>query len=568
MVRPPPPQPGYVWSDDETTSDEEESDGGRDDGHVSDEEEDHQQIELGRDETWFGKSRVGLHGQVDPEYDPDRTDPLTLGDAFGSRILRDHLLIGAMEASLLDAFTPRQRGLVCMMSLVVTGLLTCTLVAQRDISPELAVVGSTLASFVVSVVLQHIYEVYQPRVRTVVPYLDERTGQYGLAKLSEAEGVANDIKEAAAEQKRKVTLEESRRRKRLQERARRRTCQVSLFSFVLLGAVGGLGYLGYLAVLRIIEAGELEPVFWCAMLSLIGQFVVLHTLKVLFAAVMAVMSDHRRRRKLERSRRVGVHSESAAEALAAKLGKPQQPKRNPPPPPPGGHSATTVAAAAVQDGDDGAAPDHNDDDDDDETGDDDSDSEEDEGEVRARKSKPPPPPLRAEQQARLRAEQMQSAAADAAALAGEPEQPRPDGSGLVRSPTTPQQSTAAQSASTLTAASTPATPTATAAALAAPTPSAAATALPPLATPPARQQPTQPSPSVVPTTPAAGTATAGHAIRGAHTPAPAVASPATSAAGLAPPAPASVPRPGRAPASVPRPARKAPTSVPRPPPKR
>ena len=165
------------------------------------------------DETWYGKTRVGLHGQIDPEYDPDRTDPLTLSEAFGSRILRDHLLIGAMESSLLDPFTPRQRGLVCLLSLVVTGLLTCILVEQPDVSSELVVVGSTLAAFTVSVVLQHIYEEYQPRVRTVVPYLDERTGQYGLAKLSEAEGVANDIKETAAEQKRKVTLEESRRRK-------------------------------------------------------------------------------------------------------------------------------------------------------------------------------------------------------------------------------------------------------------------------------------------------------------------------------------------------------------------
>jgi hypothetical protein len=69
---------------------------------------------------------------TDPEHDPDRTDPLTLGDAFGSRILRDHLLIGAMESSLLDAFTPRQRGLVCALALAVTGLLMCALVAQPD----------------------------------------------------------------------------------------------------------------------------------------------------------------------------------------------------------------------------------------------------------------------------------------------------------------------------------------------------------------------------------------------------------------------------------------------------
>ena len=41
-----------------------------------------------------------------------------------------------------------------------------------------------------------------------------------------------------------MTLEESRRRKRLQERARRRACQVSVLTFLLLGAIAGLGYIG------------------------------------------------------------------------------------------------------------------------------------------------------------------------------------------------------------------------------------------------------------------------------------------------------------------------------------
>ena len=44
-----------------------------------------------------------------------------------------------------------------------------------------------------------------------------------------------------------MTLEESRRRKRLQERARRRACQVSVLTFLLLGAIAGLGYIGYVA---------------------------------------------------------------------------------------------------------------------------------------------------------------------------------------------------------------------------------------------------------------------------------------------------------------------------------
>ena len=48
-------------------------------------------------------------------------------------------------------------------------------------------------------------------------------------------------------EKRSVTLEESRRRKRLQERARRRACQVSVLTFLLLGAIAGLGYIGYVA---------------------------------------------------------------------------------------------------------------------------------------------------------------------------------------------------------------------------------------------------------------------------------------------------------------------------------
>ena len=339
---PPKPQraaPGRVFDSDGSSSDDEESGADDDreeaDGRGEGEDGDYGEDEradaaaegggrLDKDENWFGKGQVGLHGQLDPEHDPDRTDPLTLGDAFGSRILRDHLLIGAMESSLLDAFTPRQRGLVCALALAVTALLTCVLVEQPEMSPELAVVGSTLASFALSVVLQHVYEAYQPRVRTVVPYLDERTGQYGLgAKImdfafhtrnfvseshknedswikneefcikhdelcSEAQrgrryrrghqGQAHKLPphhnlvprksseslrvwtELAAEQKRKVTLEESRRRKRLQERARRRACQVSLFSLVLTGAIGGVGYLGYLAGLRTLDSGEAEPV--------------------------------------------------------------------------------------------------------------------------------------------------------------------------------------------------------------------------------------------------------------------------------------------------------------------
>ena len=64
-------------------------------------------------------------------------------------------------------------------------------------SPALATTGATLAAFTASVLLQHVYESYQPEMRTVVPYRDTRTGEYGLAKLSEADGVAKDIEERA-----------------------------------------------------------------------------------------------------------------------------------------------------------------------------------------------------------------------------------------------------------------------------------------------------------------------------------------------------------------------------------
>ena len=150
----------------------------------------------------------------------DATDPLTIGEAFGSRILRDHLLVGAMESNPLDPFTSRQRGLVVLLALAITGLLTLLLVdpspvrptaanataanatqseaiAPLEISPALATTGATLAAFTASVLLQHVYESYQPEMRTVVPYRDTRTGEYGLAKLSEADGVAKDIEERA-----------------------------------------------------------------------------------------------------------------------------------------------------------------------------------------------------------------------------------------------------------------------------------------------------------------------------------------------------------------------------------
>jgi hypothetical protein len=563
MARPPPPdarpEPKYVYSDDETTDEEEEEEVDESDGSGSDVEEgeygggadDAQsaaEVELGSDETWYGRTRVGLHGQVDPEHDPDRTDPLTLSEAFGSRILRDHLLIGAMESSLLDPFTPRQRGLVCLCTLVVTGLLTCTMVEQPDVSSELVVVGSTLAAFTVSIVLQHVYEEYQPRVRTVVPYLDERTGQYGLAKLSEAEGVANDIKEAAAEQKRKVTLEESRRRKRLQERARRRSCQVSMFTFVLLGATGGLGYLGYGAALRIVEAGEVEPVFWCVVLSLIGQFVFLHTLKVLLASMMAVMSDHRKRQKLERSRRVGMDSESAAEALAARLGKPQPPKKKPP-------------TQSPQDSNAGDETQQHEDKDEAEDSEEDSQEEDQIIEERVKKKKPAPPPRRADQQARL-----QMAKTDAGTMHGQSQAHASNGleadehsRDVTRTPAVKQSVEASNSAL----------------ALGVPTPSAAANALPPLSVPPALRGQQHAQEGMVSTEtpiasrPAGGT-TAGTlpapstAIQPAVTPAT-PATPAQQAPDPATPALASVPRPARAPASVPRPVRKAPANVPRPP---
>lgn len=548
-----------MYSDDSTTEEESGDDrSAEEESQYSGDEGTHPspKIELGEDETWFGKTRVGLHGQIDPEDDPDRTDPLTLSEAFGSRILRDHLLIGAMESSLLDPFTPRQRGLVCLISLVVTGLLTCIMVKQSEISSELVVVGSTLASFTVSIVLQHIYEEYQPRVRTVVPYLDERTGQYGLAKLSEAEGVANDIKEAAAEQKRKVTLEESRRRKRLQERARRRSCQVSTFSFVLLGAAGGLGYLGYEAALRVVKAGELEPVFWCAILSLIGQFVILHTLKVLLASLMAVMSDHRTRRKLERSRTVGMHSESAAEALAARLGKPPQPKRNLPAPPPHGASGSAQTQQSneqdSQEEDQVAEQ---------------SDQEQDPLFRQPKKNKPAPPPRRADQQARVRVAKTEADATHdgVQAHAGETvAEVRAGGDIVAYSP-------AGTSALNHTPEAGDAAP-----ALGIPTPSAAATALPPLATPSSRQQATQETVASSGTPIAAsvilGTAIPAHREAGVistpSAPVQAIATPTTPAPRASAPltaTPGSAPKPARAPASVPRPARKAPASVPRPP---
>ena len=44
-------------------------------------------------------------------------------EVFGRRLLRDHLLIGAIEASPLDPFTGRQRVLVLMTSLAVRSLL-------------------------------------------------------------------------------------------------------------------------------------------------------------------------------------------------------------------------------------------------------------------------------------------------------------------------------------------------------------------------------------------------------------------------------------------------------------
>jgi len=149
----------------------------------------------------------------------DATDPLTIGEAFGSRILRDHLLVGAMESNPLDPFTSRQRGLVVLLALAITGLLTLLLVdpspvpaarnataanatqaealAPLEISPALATTGATLAAFTASVLLHHVYESYQPEMRTVVPHRDTRTGEYGLAKLSEADGVAKDIEERA-----------------------------------------------------------------------------------------------------------------------------------------------------------------------------------------------------------------------------------------------------------------------------------------------------------------------------------------------------------------------------------
>ncbi len=560
--RPPPdarPEPKpYVYSDDETTEEEEEKES---DEYGSDVEQDEYgggasdeqsaaEIELGDDETWYGKTRVGLHGQIDPEHDPDRTDPLTLSEAFGSRILRDHLLIGAMESSLLDPFTSRQRGLVCLCTLAVTGLLTCTMVEQPDVSSELVVVGSTLAAFTVSVVLQHIYEEYQPRVRTVVPYLDERTGQYGLAKLSEAEGVANDIKEAAAEQKRKVTLEESRRRKRLQERARRRSCQVTMFSFVLLGVTGGLGYLGYGAALRIVEAGEVEPVFWCVLLSLIGQFVFLHTLKVLFASMMAVMSDHRKRRKLERSRRVGMDSESAAEALAARLGKPRPPKKKPSSPPAQGSDA---GARTQSEEEEGAkdSQEHR------------QDEENQVVEEYVKKRKPAPPPRRADQQAKL-----QPATVAADTLHGENgAQPRSgvdaeEGTGGGTTPSSVKPAVEASNSALV---------------LGVPTPSAAANTLPPLPVPSSlrgqqrsqvgmasTETPIISRPSETTTGGQRGTAEVLPAPSSAIQPVATPASPAQQAPDLATPASASVPRPARAPANVPRPVRKAPASVPRP----
>ena len=227
--------------------------------------------------------------------------------------------------------------------------------------------------------------------------------------------------------------------------------------------------------------------FWCALLSLIGQFVVLHTLKVLFSSLMAVMTDRRRRKRLERSRRVGVHSESAAEALAAKLGKPQL---KPPPPPP--KSSPGDASDAEQPAADNSGE-----------GaqcrpifclistrfvvifalnlgliweDEDDREDEDENEAAAPKNKPPPPPRRADQQAKLQA------AADGQKETV-PETPPPS-----------QAPTATAEASALAAPVTPVT-VASAAALAAPTPSTAATALPPLATP-ARLPPDTPQPSI------------------------------------------------------------------------
>lgn len=563
MARPPPPVPRsetatYVYSDDETTEEEEEA-VESDEDTAGDEESQYlgaQDAPLGAEETWYGKTRVGLHGQIDPEYDPDRTDPLTLSEAFGSRILRDHLLIGALESSLLDPFTPRQRGLVCLCSLVVTGLLACTLVEQPDISSELVIVGSTLAAFTVSIVLQHIYEEYQPRVRTVVPYLDERTGQYGLAKLSEAEGVANDIMEAAAAQKRRVTLEESRRRKRLQERARRRSCQVSMFSFVVLCATGGLGYLGYVAALRIIEAGDVEAVFWCVILSLIGQFVFLHTLKVLAASTMAVMSDHRKRRKAELSRRGGMHSESAAEALAARLGKPQQSKKKPPPPP----SRRLGSNGDVQ------TKQLEDEDEVEDTQGDGQHAREQVTQERTRdqgqhasqpeKKKPAPPPRRVDEYGRLPGASTDTTRGEnrAHVSVGSEVEERAGGDNAAQTPVKTSDSALAL--------------------VGIPTPSAAANALPPLSAT-SHSQVNVASAGAPIASRLPGKAMAARHGQGGKVgmlPVPSLAmQPESSQVAPAPQLPvpaASVPRPVRAPASVPRPARKAPASVPRPPPRR
>ena len=103
-----------------------------------------------------------------------------------------------------------------------------------------------------------------------------------------------------------------------------------------LGSVfGGRGVIRYEAVQQMVDDGvhwgqRLEPVVWCALLSLVAQFVVLHSLKVFIASLMAVMADRRRRRRRERRRNP---QKSAAAQLAAKLGKPVK-KRPPPPPPP------------------------------------------------------------------------------------------------------------------------------------------------------------------------------------------------------------------------------------------